>query len=202
MSKIQAADRGVRSGIWDREGNKGRNLSDLTVGIIGFGHNGRAFAKALVPFQCRVLAYDRYHPDFSENGVENCSMEEVLANADVVSLHVNYIPENYYLINDQWVNGLQKPIIFINSSRGLVVDTQAVLKGIDQGLIEHACLDVLEFETVRLQIPCKEEWNGVMRALSENERVTLTPHIAGQTLNSEEKHASIALRKIVETMRA
>ncbi len=197
MRNIPSADSEVKKGIWDRERNKGYELNTLTVGIIGMGNNGKALAQLLQKLGCRVLAYDKYHPNFSLDEVENCSLETLQQQADVISIHVNYIPENHYFINSTFIHQLPHPILLINSSRGAVVDTKALLEGLQSGKIAHASLDVLEYESVKLAIPPKEKWDDTLTALAAHPNVTLTPHVAGQTEGSHQKHAAIAFHKLV-----
>lgn len=198
LKNTNSADHEVRNGIWDRTGNKNRELSALTVGIIGYGHTGAAFAKLLHAFGCNVIAYDKFKSGFSDNNATETSLETVLENSDIISLHVNYTPENHYFIDKQKLSSTRQKPIFINTSRGLAVNTNDLLDALDNGTLKHACLDVIEFETSRLQIPERENWNEVMCRVAAHPKVTLTPHIAGQTFDADKRHADIAFNKILE----
>jgi D-3-phosphoglycerate dehydrogenase len=196
LKKIISADREVREGKWLREKNKGSELSAQTIGIIGFGHTGKAFAKLLSAFGCKILVYDKFISGFTENYLEEVSLDELLERSTVISLHINYLPENYYFVNHYLFQKAKQYPIFINTSRGFVVNTADLIFALDEDYISFACLDVLEFENVTLQIPPKQEWNDTMLRLTSNKKVLLTPHTAGQTYDAELRHAEIAVKKI------
>jgi D-3-phosphoglycerate dehydrogenase len=195
LKKIATADQEVRNGKWLREKNKGAVLSSQTVGIIGFGHTGKAFAKLLSGFGCEILVCDKYKSGFEETYIKEVSLEELLQRATVVSLHINYLPENHYFIHKTLLLKTKQKPIFINSSRGLAVNTADLLEALDEGIISFACLDVLEYENVNLQIPPKAEWDEFMRRLTSHDKVLLTPHTAGQTVDAELRHAEVAVAK-------
>ena len=198
LRHVASADREVKQGAWLREKNKGTELASQTVGIIGYGHTGPAFAKLLKLLGCRVLCYDRYRQNYGDDNAEEVSsLEELFSRCNVISLHINYLPENHYFINKKLIDEIKHPFIFINSSRGWAVNTADVLTAIKEGKIQYACFDVLEYESSRLQIPPKEEWDEVLRELAENDHVLLTPHVGGQTLEAERRHAVFAARKIL-----
>ena len=197
LRHVANADREVRQGAWLREQNKGTELASQTVGIIGYGHTGPAFAKLLKALGCKVLCYDRYRHNYGDENAEEVSLEELFKQCNVFSLHVNYLPENHYFINKKLINQIKHPFIFINTSRGWAVNTQDVLTAIKEGKIKYACFDVLEYESSRLQIPPKEEWDMTLRELADTDCVLLTPHVGGQTYESERRHAEIAVEKIL-----
>lgn len=197
LKNIPKADGEVRDGQWLREANKGHELGVQKVGIIGYGHTGPAFARILRHFGCEIYVYDKFRQDISDDFVKVVSLEEMLQHCNVISLHINYMPENKHLVNDDFIGRMQKGAILLNTCRGLVVDTAAVVRGIRSGQLGYACMDVLEYESVRLKIPAKNEWEKSLLELSELDRVILTPHIAGQTFEAEQKHADIALQKIL-----
>lgn len=196
LRSITTSDREVRNGEWLREKNKGCEIGSLTIGIIGFGNTGKAFANILKSFNPKILVYDRFKSGFDEDFIEEVPLNYLLENSDVVSVHINYIPDNLYFMSLQSFQKMKQSPIFLNSSRGLVVNTEDLLIAIDQNLIQKACLDVLEFENVNLKIPPKEKWSNTMNQLAQNEKVILTPHIAGQTVESELRHAEMAFKKI------
>ena len=197
LKNINKTDREVRNGIWERTLNKNRELSSLTAGIIGYGHTGPAFAKLLHSLGCNVLAYDKFKTGFSDNFASETSLQQLLETSDIISLHINYLPENHYFINKEKFSCVKRNPLFINTSRGLSVNTNDLLDALDSGIIQHACLDVLEFETSRLQIPPLKEWTETMQRLAAHPKVTLTPHIAGQTFDADKRHADIAFEKII-----
>lgn len=196
LKKITAANQEVRDGKWLREKNKGSELSSQTVGIIGFGNTGKAFAKLLQPFGCKILVYDKFRTDFSVSFIEEVSLEELLQRSTIISLHVNYLPENHHFINRSLLQKAKNNPVFINSSRGNTVNTGDLIFALDEDYISFACLDVLEYENVNLQIPPKSEWNDTLFRLTSNKKILLTPHTAGQTTESDLRHSKIALTKI------
>ena len=195
LKKIATADREVRDGKWLREKNKGTELSAQTVGIIGFGNTGKAFAKLLQAFGCNILVYDKFKTGFEETYVEEVSLDDLLQRATVISLHINYLPENHHFIDIDLLQKAKQTPIFINTSRGLAVKTEDLIFALDEDYISFACLDVLEYENVNLQIPPKEEWNDTLLRLTSNKKVLLTPHTAGQTTEAELRHAEVAVIK-------
>lgn len=198
MRHLNTADSEVRQGEWLREKNKGSELASRTVGIIGYGHTGPAFARILHLLGCKVLCYDRYKSSYGDENATPASLDEICKTCDVISLHVNYLPENHHFINEDFIHEVVHPFIFINSSRGAAVDTASVINGINDGKITCACFDVLEFESSRLKIPQKEEWPLTLQELAKMDKVILTPHIGGQTFESEQRHAEIAVKRILQ----
>ena len=196
LRHVVTANDEVRKGEWLREKNKGTELASHTVGIIGYGHTGPAFAKLLKALGCNVLCYDRYRQNYGDENATEVTLEELFEQCNVISLHINYLPENHYFINKDLIQKIKHPFIFINTSRGWAVNTADVLTAIKEGKIKYACFDVLEYETSRLQIPPRDKWDAVLRELAENDHVLLTPHVGGQTLEAEKRHAEIAVEKI------
>ena len=186
----------IKKGIWIRN-NQGSELSSKTVGIIGFGHTGKAFASLLKGMNCKILVYDKFYTNFSVPYIEEVSLEKLFQQADVISIHINYMEENHHFINKDFIDKIKKPVILINTSRGQVVSTEAVLYGLKENKITYACLDVLEYENIHLTIPEMTEWEEPLHALAASTQTILTPHIAGITHQSEQKHAEIALNKIL-----
>lgn len=197
LRNIPKSDREVRGGEWLREANKGTELASQTVGIIGYGHTGPAFARILRSFGTKVYVYDKFRTDISDDFVTVTDLPTILRECNVISLHINYLPENHHFVNDAFLADARDGIILINTCRGLVVDTAALVSHLRNGKVRYACLDVLEYESVRLKIPPKNEWETALLQLSEMENVILTPHIAGQTLEAEQRHADIAVQKII-----
>lgn len=200
LKNIPVADQQVRNGIWERHQNKGHELASQVVGIIGYGHTGPALARILHLIGCRILVYDKFKTDISDTFVESVSLERLCAESDVVSLNINYLPDNHYFINKSILTLMKRNPIFINTSRGLSVNTSDLLDALDCGLLRYACLDVLEFENTQLKIPNKNQWDNTLQRLSKHPKVLLTPHIAGQTFDADRKHAQIAVEKISELL--
>jgi D-3-phosphoglycerate dehydrogenase len=199
LKKLATANNEVKNGEWLREKNKGVALSSQTVGIIGFGNTGKAFAKLLHAFGCKILVYDKFKSGFTETYIKEVSLDELLQQATVISLHINYLPENHYFISKSLLQKAKQYPIFINTSRGLAVNTADLIFALDEDYISFACLDVLEYENVNLQIPPKAEWEDTLWRLTSNKKVLLTPHTAGQTLDAELRHAEVAVEKYFHT---
>lgn len=196
LRHIPNANNEVRVGEWLREKNKGTELSSQRVGIIGYGHTGPAFARLLKAIGCQVLCYDRFKQRYADDNAQEASLDEIFETCSVISLHINYIPDNHYFINKNLINKAQQPFIFINSSRGAAVNTFDVMDALDSGKISFACLDVLEYESTQLKIPQKAQWDEDLQRLARMDNVILTPHIGGQTIESERRHAELAVEII------
>jgi D-3-phosphoglycerate dehydrogenase len=172
-------------------------LEARTVGIIGFGHMGRSFARCLRGFGCRVLAYDKYTSGFEgEYGVEECSLDELLHSADVVSLHVPLTAETLGMVNAQWLAEFTQPFFLLNTARGEVVNTEAVLDALDNGQLAGAALDVLEFE--RRSLEGLAERPAALQRLLEHPRTVLSPHVAGWSEESYFKLSNVLADKILD----
>ncbi|SDH19184.1 D-3-phosphoglycerate dehydrogenase [Dyadobacter soli] len=181
FNNILRADRQVRDGIWDREGNRGVELMGKTVGLIGYGNNGSATAKRLSGFGCKVLAYDKYRDNYGDAFATESSIEEIQQEADVLSLHIPLTDITRYLVNEEFISAFAKPFYLMNLSRGEVVKLKAVTEALENGKIKGACLDVLENEKIGKLTPEQQEVFDYLRA---SDRVVLTPHIAGWTHES------------------
>ena len=143
-----------------------------------------------------MIAYDKYKNGFGDAYVEECSLSYLQKEADIVSIHINYMPENLYYIHKEWIEAFEKDIFLVNSSRGKVLHTADLIQCLQSGKIRMAALDVLEYEDIRLRNRPKEAWDEAMRYIAGSDKVLLSPHIAGQTLESSMKHARILLEKI------
>ncbi len=198
LRHIPNANNEVRRGEWLREVNKGTELGSQRVGIIGYGHTGPAFARLLKALGCDVICHDRYKQNYGDDNAKEASLDEILSTCSIISLHINYTPENHHFINKELIEKAQRPFIFINSSRGSAVNTADLIDALDNGKISCACLDVLEFESTRLKIPPKEQWPADLQHLAKMGNVILTPHVGGQTLESELRHAELAVKIIQE----
>jgi D-3-phosphoglycerate dehydrogenase len=191
MNNFNRSDAEIRNGLWKREANRGYELKGKTVGIIGYGFMGRSFAKKLSGFEVNVIAYDKYKTGFSDRYAREVSMEEIVKYSDVLSLHVPLTPETNGLVNDEYLFHFKKPIFLINTSRGKVVKTQAVLNAIRDGKILGAGLDVLEVE--KFPALAEQLW---FAELKQSGRVLLTPHVAGWTFDSYRKISEVMAEKL------
>lgn len=200
LRHLPSADKEVRNGEWLREKNKGTELQSHTYGIIGYGHTGPAFARLLTALGCTVYAYDRYDNQAGDDNAQMVSLSEILQKCDVISIHVNYFPENKYFVNDDFISQVNGPFILINTSRGLVVNVADVVQNLEKGKIVAACLDVLEYEDTKLRNMPKQDWPQSMEKLAQMENVILTPHVGGQTIDAELRHAKVAVEKILQAL--
>jgi len=193
MNNFQRADAEIREGVWAREANRGIELKGKTVGIIGYGHMGSSFAQKLSGFGVNVIAYDKYKTGFSDQYAREVSMEEIVKHSDVLSLHVPLTSETRGLVDDEYLFHFKKPIFFINTSRGNVVKTQAVLNAIKQGKILAAGLDVLEQE--KFPVLAEQTWFDELR---RSGKVLLSPHVAGWTFESYRKLSEVMAEKLIK----
>ena len=197
MNKFQQGDAEVRKGIWDREGNRGEELDGKTVGIIGFGNNGSAFAKKLRGFDVNILVYDKYLSNLSNEFITQVSLETLYEQADVISFHIPQNEETLYWANDAFFNQIKKPIYLLNLSRGKIVSTKALLNALNEGKVKGAGLDVLEFEKASFENFDQhhiEDFNALIR----NQKVLLTPHVGGWTIESYIKLSTVLGEKITD----
>ena len=191
MNNINRSDTEIREGLWKREANRGYELKGKTVGIIGYGFMGRSFAKKLAGFEVNVIAYDKYKTGFSDKYAREVSMEEIVKHADVVSFHVPLTSETNGLVNDEYLFHFKKPVFLLNTSRGKVIKTQAVLNAIKQGKVLGAGLDVLEVE--KFPALGEQDW---YEELKRSNKVILTPHVAGWTFDSYRRISEVMAEKL------
>ncbi len=196
FNRINIADREVRKGIWLREENRGEELLGRTIGIIGYGNTGQALAKRLTGFGVLNYAYDKYLKGFTDTYAIETNMQSIIQEAEVVSLHVPLTDETHHLVNDEFFNRMVNPIYLVNTSRGAVVDTEALVRAIESGKVLGACLDVLEYEQFNFEQIENGELPEAMRYLLRSDKVILTPHVAGWTMESNVKIAHVLGEKI------
>jgi D-3-phosphoglycerate dehydrogenase len=195
LTNIVRADREVRNGIWDREGNRGYELGSLTVGLIGYGNNGQATARRLSGFGCRVMAYDKFRQDYGDQYAQEASLNQLMAGADVISLHVPLTDDTRMMINDEFIEQTAKPFYLMNVARGEITSLSAVVRGLESGKVRGACLDVLENEKLDKLTPGQQASFDYLR---QSDRVILTPHIAGWTHESYVRINEVLVRQLVD----
>ena len=198
FNNLNRADREVRKAQWHREANRGVELKGKTVAIIGFGNMGSAFAERLCGFGCNILAYDKYKASIDNPNVKLVAMETIYEHADICSFHIPLTAETNYLIDDNYLSNFKKPIYIINTSRGKILNTDALVKNLKSGSVRGACLDVLEYETLSFEHIDAKKIPESFHYLIQSEKVVLSPHIAGWTYESAEKMATILVEKIKE----
>lgn len=199
LNRLHIADAQVRSGKWDREGNRGTEIKGLTVGIIGYGHMGSAFAQRLSGFSCRILAHDKYKSGIGNEAVEEADLETLLDTADVVSIHLPLSAETHHYVNAAFITRMKKPFILINTARGHHVDTAALAAALDSGKVRGACLDVLEYEKKSLEGLETDQMPAPLQALIQSERVILSPHVAGWSQESYIKLSAVLAQKLADS---
>lgn len=197
MNNVLRADREVRQQTWDREGNRGYELMGKTVGIIGYGYMGKAFARRLASFGCRVLAYDKYKKEYGDEFAKAATMEELQKEADILSLHIPLTSETKFMVSEEYLNAFKKPFWFINTARGEIVKIVEIAKAIQSGKIRGAALDVLENEKIKNLTPEQQE---AFDYLKTSDKVLLTPHVAGWTFESYRKINETLVDKIKQIL--
>lgn len=193
FNHISKADQEVRKGIWNREANRGEELQGKTVGIIGFGNMGQAFAEKLSGFGVRILAYDKYKTGFGTATVEEVDLDGLMEEADVLSLHIPLTSETRNLLTLDFIRKFKKPFYLINTARGEVVTFDTLNVALDEGLLLGAVLDVLENEKFKTYTDAQQK---AFNLLAERTNVIFSPHIAGWTHQSYIKINEVLVKKI------
>ncbi len=188
----------VRNGMWRREENRGIEIKGKTVGIIGYGNMGAAFTQRLKGFGCKVIAYDKYKFDYSDELCEEKQMEDLFEQCDILSMHVPQTEETMFMVNDEFLKKFKKPIYLINTARGKVVRIADLVKNLDSGQVLGACLDVLEFEKTSFEDLHASELPAEFKSLIESEKVLLSPHVGGWTHESNIKLSEVTAQKIID----
>lgn len=197
LNKLKKANRQIKNGQWLREENRGYELDDLVVGIIGYGNMGKSFAKKLRGFDCEVICYD-IKENVGDDNARQVSLSEFQQKVDVVSLHTPETPQTIKMINTEFINQFQKEFWFINTARGKSVVTDDLVKALQSGKIKGAGLDVLEYEKSSFEDFFKSKLPASFSYLVQADNVLLTPHIAGWTIQSKVLLAQVIVDKIID----
>ena len=195
FNKLNKADNEVRKGKWLREDNRGIELDGKTVGLIGYGNMGKAFAKKLQGFDVEVLCYD-IKDNVGDANAKQVSLQKFQEKVDIVSLHTPQTPLTLNMINSEFINQFSKSFWFFNTARGKSVVTQDLVSALKSGKILGAGLDVLEYEKASFENLFSSKMPEAFQYLINAENVLLTPHVAGWTIESKEKLAQTIVDKI------
>jgi len=197
FTKLNAADKSVKSGKWEREKYRGYELEGKTVGIIGYGNMGKSFAKKLKGFDLKEVLFYDIQNGLEDDNAQQVSMEELQQKADVLSLHVPYTSLTDKMVNSDFIRKFTKPFWLINTARGKNVVTNDLVHALKNGKILGAALDVLEIEKSSFEKIETDTISEDLHYLFQAENVILTPHIAGWTFESHQKLAQVIAEKII-----
>ena len=201
FNKLNKADKEIRKGKWMREDNRGIELDGKTIGLIGYGNMGKAFAKKLRGFDLTVLCYD-IKPNVGDENCKQVSLENLKQNADVLSLHTPQTEDTMHMINANFINSFSKKFWLINTARGASVVTKDLVKALKVGKIFGAGLDVLEYEKSSFEnLFSNNKIPEAFQYLISADNVILSPHVAGWTIESKERLAKIMIDKIKKRFR-
>lgn len=201
FNKLNKADREVKNGLWNREANRGIELEEKTVGIIGYGNMGKAFAKKLKGFDCEVFCFD-IKENVGDENAKQVSLKELQQKTDVLSLHTPWTPLTDKMVNSEFINSFTKPFWLINTARGKSLVTADLVSALKSGKILGAGLDVLEFEKLSFEtLFDSDNLPNSLKELFAMDNVILSPHIAGWTVESKEKLAKVIAEKIIQNFK-
>jgi len=193
MNKIQSSYGEVKAGQWIRDANRADELSGKTVGIIGLGNTGKAFAKLLKGFDVKILAHDIYKKDFETDQIKSASLHQIQEEAHVISIHLPLTDLTFHYANEDFFNACKQQPYFISTCRGAVAETGAVLKALQNQLVRGVGLDVLENEQLASYSLSEK---AQLEAILAFPNAIITPHIAGYSHEAYYKMAHIILEKL------
>jgi len=196
FNKFKFADLQMREGIRDREANRGIEIKGKTIGIVGYGNMGSAFAQRLKGFEANVMAYDKYKKGFGNEYVKEVDLDSIFRNADIISFHVPLTKETAYMFDEVFIRKFKKEFYLINTARGGIVKTDALVDALKSGKVIGACLDVIEYEKFSFEEIKVNQLPPAYLYLINAENVLLSPHVAGWTVESKYKLAKVLADKI------
>lgn len=185
----------VKNMIWEREENRGFELMGKTLGIIGFGNTGSRLAQRLSTWGMNIVYHDISNEKLPQYQHSFClvNLQDILNQSDIISLHLPLTPKTKKIVNDDFINACKDGVIIINTSRGKVVNTESLIKGLKSGKVGGACLDVFENEKPDTY---RDEEYSMYKVLFGFENVIVSPHVAGWTNESLIKIAQFILKKL------
>jgi D-3-phosphoglycerate dehydrogenase / 2-oxoglutarate reductase len=192
--RIASADREVRDGLWRREANRGIELSGRKVGIIGYGHTGRAFARRIAAFGTHNLAYDKYLDHYGDGSASQAAMNQLFEEAEILSLHIPLTEETRFMVNAAYLGRFVRLRYLLNLSRGEIVRTCDVVAALESGKLEGFAADVLEVEPPHR---AAAENQTCYQQLFASPKTVLTPHVGGWTAESYERISAVLAQRIL-----
>ena len=200
FNKINISNHQIKTGIWNRENNRGLELMNKTIGVIGYGNTGQSLCEKLKGFNSNIIVYDKYKKNYGNEFIREVSMDEIFNHSNILSIHIPLNKETENMINKSFLNKFKKPIFIINTSRGQIINTTDLIYFLKNQRILGAGLDVLEYEENSFdKINSK---NDNMIFLKKSDNVLLTPHIAGLTFESRKRLSEILANKILDFIKS
>ncbi len=195
FNHLGKADNEVRKGIWDRPGNRGLELGEKAIGILGYGFMGSAFAQKCSGFSSEIIAYDKHKSGFGNERVQEVDLLEFKKRTEVLSIHTNLTDGTRQMVNYDFLKSFENPLYIVNTARGPIIPLADLVRALDEGIVLGACLDVLETEGQNFE---EMQSNSSLDSLLKSDRVFFSPHVAGWTHDSNYKMASVLAKKITE----
>ncbi len=195
FNHLSKSDAEVREGIWNRPANRGIELGEKTVGILGYGFMGTSFAQKISGFPCDIIAYDKHRSGFGGERVQEVDLEEFKARTEVLSIHTNLTSETSGMVNYNFLKSFENPLYLINTARGPIIPLDDLGRALKEGIVLGACLDVLETEGQSFE---KMQSTQGFEDLLKSDTVFFSPHVAGWTHESNYKMASVLAGKIIK----
>jgi D-3-phosphoglycerate dehydrogenase len=197
-NKLIPGDQDIRQGHWNRERHRGWEIAGKKIGIIGHGHNGSAFGRLWKGWDVQVLAYDKYKNNYGNDLITETDLNTLQKTADIISLHIPLTPETVKMINEEFISTCKRGVVFINVSRGKVIDMNALIDGLRSGHVSGVCLDVFPFEP---PASGPDEFARLFNELVSFENFVLSPHVAGWSVESKRKISQTILDKLAGIIR-
>jgi D-3-phosphoglycerate dehydrogenase len=197
LNKMHTADREVRQKLWQREKNRGYELGEMVVGIIGYGNMGKATAKRLSSFGCKVITYDKHKVNYGDQYAKQVTIEEIFEHCNLVSFHIPLNEENKHLVDVEYFKKFKNPIWLFNLARGEVIPLAAIRWGLENKKILGAGLDVLENEKLSTMTSTQQQ---DFEYLAQSDNVLFTPHVGGWTFESYHRINVVLVEKIVNLL--